>query len=101
MSRPKALKLQTFELLNALFVSIPSSFRAATYFANASQPELYGLAFETARNGSEVASNLFITLPDPNSAVSGWLFEFRQEELLKDHAIASRRWIFRSADDVD
>jgi hypothetical protein len=88
MSRPKALKLQTFELLNALFVSIPSSFRAATYFA-------------TARNGSEVASNLFITLPDPNSAVSGWLFEFRQEELLKDHAIASRRWIFRSADDVD
>jgi hypothetical protein len=69
--------------------------------ANHMQPELYSLAFEAARNGSETAMEMIVRLPDMNELVKGWLFDYEFESLLMDEPVVSRRWKFRGAYKID
>ncbi len=40
-------------------------------------------------------------LPSRDASLSGWLFEYKFEELLKDEPIVSRRWVFNEARCID
>jgi len=65
-------------------------------------PDLYSLAMEAVRNGSEAAMEMLIALPDANSSFNGGLlFDYEFEEALKDSLVVSRRWRFRSAHKID
>jgi hypothetical protein len=65
------------------------------------QPELYRLAIQAAKNGSEAAMEMLIRLPDMNAVFSGWLLEYEFAEELKDEFLLSRRWVFTQARKID
>jgi hypothetical protein len=65
------------------------------------QPELYRLAIQAAKNGSEAAMEMLIRLPSMNVVFSGWLLEYEFAEELKDELLLSRRWVFKQARKID
>lgn len=67
----------------------------------ACQPNLYRLAIQAAKNGSESAMEMLIRFPSMNAAFAGWLLEYEFAEELKDEFLLSRRWVFRQAKKID
>ncbi|KAE8446264.1 hypothetical protein EG329_012350 [Mollisiaceae sp. DMI_Dod_QoI] len=64
-------------------------------------PLLYRLAIEAAQRRSAPAKEMLMKLPSRDASLSGWLFEYKFEELLKDEPIVSRRWVFNEARCID
>ncbi|KAI0101503.1 hypothetical protein GGR51DRAFT_330816 [Nemania sp. FL0031] len=79
-------------------------------------PQLYELATEAARNGSEAAIDMLVALPDREaSSKGGWLFEYSTIDrstypaesthgyglVEAQNPVKSRRWAYRSAHRVD
>jgi hypothetical protein len=92
---------QYVSYLPSLYSSVPSK-RNKERIANMSaQPELYRLAIQAAKNGSEAAMEMLIRLPDMNAVFSGWLLEYEFAEELKDELLLSRRWVFKQARKID
>lgn len=70
------------------------------------QPELYRLVHlainDPSRPDTRVATELLKSLPAQNASfVGGWLFEYHSESARAGHPVASRRWSYRSAHQVE
>jgi hypothetical protein len=57
---------------------------------------------KAARDGSKIAMEMLVSLPDMGASFKkGWLFDYEFDEHSKDNLVVSRRWKFRSAHKID
>ena len=64
------------------------------------QPEVYHLAIDAARRGSEAAVEMLMRLPQIDKPLTGWMFEYEFVEGLKEEPVISSRWTFKEARNI-
>jgi hypothetical protein len=56
---------------------------------------------QAAKSGSETAMEMLLRLPDMDSSMEGWMFEYIFKESLKYEPVVSKRWVFHEARKID